>query len=90
MRTAQILVKLPNTLLQKIDEIVLEEGYASRQEFIREVIRERIRAGARVELIEEEVARRRRIRVDKVTVTPPPRSSLQRGVRREVRLSERG
>jgi len=65
MRTAQILVKLPSTLLQKIDEIVEEEGYASRQEFVRELIRERIRTGARVELIEEEVARRRRM-----TVTP--------------------
>lgn len=78
-----MLLKLPSRLLRGIDEIVIEEGYASRQEFIREVIRERIRAGTRVELVEEEVARRRRMIMDKVKVTPPPQSSLQRGVRRE-------
>ena len=62
IKTVQVLVKLPDRLLQRMDKIVLEEGYASRQEFIRELIREKIRAGARVEL-EEEVFRRRRVRV---------------------------
>jgi metal-responsive CopG/Arc/MetJ family transcriptional regulator len=78
VRTVQVLVKLPDTLLQKIDEIVLEEGYASRQEFIREIIRERIRKSAHVELIEEEFARRRRVRVES-RGHPGISSSLQKG-----------
>jgi metal-responsive CopG/Arc/MetJ family transcriptional regulator len=88
VETTQVLVKLPNKLLQKIDETVLEECYASRQEFIREAIREKIRTCARVELVEEEIhARRRKMRVEKIAVTPPPRSSLQRGVGREAMRS---
>ena len=89
VKTVQLLLKLPDKLLQKMDEIVLEEGYASRQEFIRELIRERTRASARVEFIEEEVARRRKMRFggsrslplkNRQAVSqaypPPPRSSL--------------
>lgn len=91
MKTEQVLVKLPDMLLQKIDETVLEEGYTSRQEFIREAIREKIKTGATAELMEEEIhARRRRMRVNKVAVTPPPRSSLQRGVRREANPPQGG
>lgn len=85
LRTVQVLVKLPEKLIEKIDQIVSEEGYASRQEFIREVIRERARARTRVDLVEEEVhSRRRHVSVEKVAITPTPRSSLQRGVRREA------
>lgn len=89
MRTEQVLVKLPLKLLQRVDEIVLEEGYASRQEFIRELIRERVR-GARPEIeMVEEITRRKKVRVSgrRVTVTPPPRSSLQRGVLRSGEVS---
>jgi metal-responsive CopG/Arc/MetJ family transcriptional regulator len=71
MRTEQILLKIPENLLKKIDEFVLREGYASRQEFIREAIREKIRSTARVELVEEEIhARRRRISAEKLQFTP--------------------
>lgn len=90
MKTEQILVKLPSKLLQRMDEIVSEEGYTSRQEFIRELIRERVR-GARpeIEMVEEEITRRKKVRVSgrRVTVTPPPRSSLQRGVLRSGEVS---
>ena len=87
VKTVQVLVKLPLGLLQKVDEIVLEEGYTSRQEFIRELIRKRVRAGPEVEMVEE-ITRRRKVRVSgrRVTVTPP-RSSLQRCVLRSGEVS---
>lgn len=71
MGTDQILLKIPESLMARIDEIVLREGYASRQEFIREAIRERIRACSRVELVEEEIhARRRRVSAGRMQFTP--------------------
>jgi len=71
MKTDQILLKLPEVLQARMDKIVAREGYASRQEFIREAIREKIKACSRVELVEEEIhARRRRVSAEKLQFTP--------------------
>lgn len=37
-------VSLPNKLLQSLDEKIIHKGYASRSEFIRDLIREQINA----------------------------------------------
>jgi len=50
--STQVLVKLPKELLEGIDEVVKEEGYTSRQELIRTLIREKIREDARKRLAE--------------------------------------
>jgi len=85
LKTIQVLVKLPSRLLERMDEIVRDEGYTSRQEFIREAVREKVRSIGSLEVVEEEIhARRRKVRAEKFEITPPPRSSLQRGVRREA------
>lgn len=39
MKTTAIYLKIPLRLSKLIDELIIKEGYASKQEFIREIIR---------------------------------------------------
>ncbi|MEM2878270.1 MAG: ribbon-helix-helix domain-containing protein [Candidatus Hadarchaeales archaeon] len=71
MKTRQILLKLPEKLFERMDEIVVSEGYTSYQELIRELIRDRIRPRSQLDMVEEEIhARRRRIIAEKIQFTP--------------------
>jgi metal-responsive CopG/Arc/MetJ family transcriptional regulator len=42
MKTGALYLKLPKNLLRSIDALIAEAGYTSRQEFVREVIRQAI------------------------------------------------
>ena len=41
-KTEAIYLKLPETLSKWLDSIVAEEGYTSKQEFIREIVRQAV------------------------------------------------
>jgi len=42
MKTGALYLKLPENLLKSIDTLIASEGYTSRQEFVRETIRQAI------------------------------------------------
>jgi len=56
MKNEAIYLKLPETLLKGIDSVMDEEGYTSRQEFIREVVRHAL-AQYKIRLFHETVER---------------------------------